>query len=58
LEQWREEVLVAAHRAGQAHPEATAEVLRRQLQLAISEERFEDAAALRDEIRRLAQSEE
>jgi hypothetical protein len=58
LEQWREEVLVAAHRTGKAHPEATAEVLRRQLQQAVAEERFEDAAALRDEIRRLAQSEE
>ncbi len=58
LEQWREEVLVAAHRSGKAHPAATAEVLRRQLQQAVAEERFEDAAALRDEIRRLSQSEE
>ncbi len=58
LEQWREEVLVAAHRSGKADPFATVELLRRQLQRAVAEERFEDAATLRDEIRRLSQTEE
>jgi hypothetical protein len=57
LEQWRDEVLVAAHRAGQADSQSTAEILRRRLQEAIAEERFEDAAALRDEIRRLSEEE-
>jgi hypothetical protein len=53
LEQWREEVLVSADQAGQAEPRSTLEILRRRLQEAISEERFEDAAALRDQIREL-----
>ncbi len=57
LEQWREEVLVAAHRSGQTDPQSTAEILRRRLQQAVAEERFEDAAALRDEIRKLSQQE-
>lgn len=55
LEQWREQVLLAAHQAGQAEPGGTIEILRRRLQEAVAEERFEDAAELRDQIRRLAE---
>jgi hypothetical protein len=57
LEQWREEVLVAAHQAGQAEPYSSVEILRRRLSEAVAEERFEDAAALRDQIRRMSQEE-
>jgi hypothetical protein len=57
LEQWREEVLVAADQAGQAEPRSAMEILRRRLAKAVAEERFEDAAALRDEIHRLSQEE-
>jgi hypothetical protein len=58
LEQWREEVLLAAHQAGQAEPQSTLEILRRRLHEAVAEERFEDAADLRDQIRRLMEEEE
>lgn len=52
LEQWREEVLEMAKQAGQTRPESPLEALRRRLQEAIAAERFEEAAELRDEIRR------
>jgi len=58
LEQWREQVLLEAHKAGQAEPYSTVEVLRRRLRDAVAQERFEDAAALRDEIRRLSEQEQ
>jgi hypothetical protein len=58
LEQWREQVLLEADQAGQAEPYSTVEVLRRRLRDAVAQERFEDAAALRDEIRRLSEQEE
>jgi hypothetical protein len=52
LEQWREEVLEMAKQAGHARPESPLEALRRRLNQAIAAERFEEAAELRDEIRR------
>jgi hypothetical protein len=55
LERWRDEV--AAQTPGPpAEPPDPMEQLREQLQRAISEERFEDAAQLRDDIRRLSES--
>lgn len=54
LERWREEVLLEKRRSGIVDPKDLAEDLRRQLQEAVAEENFEEAARLRDEIRRLA----
>jgi excinuclease UvrABC nuclease subunit len=54
LEQWREEVLQVIRRSRAATPEDLAEDLRQQLQAAVASENFEEAARLRDEIRRLA----
>lgn len=53
LERWRDEVLQEKRRAGVAEPGELAAELRRQLQAAVAEEDFEQAARLRDEIRRL-----
>jgi hypothetical protein len=52
LLRWREEL--AAKKSGQplAEPQSPLDRLHRELEQAVSEERFEDAARLRDEIRR------
>lgn len=56
LEKWREEVLLEESRTGHARPESVLDVLRRRLQEAVAAERFEEAARLRDEIRRFSES--
>ncbi|MGO8750013.1 MAG: UvrB/UvrC motif-containing protein [Thermoguttaceae bacterium] len=53
LEQWREEVLAHAAEQPGGDPSLRLEVLRRRLQAAVSAEEFEEAARLRDEIRKL-----
>jgi len=55
LERWRDEVLRKAARSGRGRPEHVLEGLRRQLQEAVARERFEEAAQLRDQIRRLTE---
>ena len=54
LERWREEILSKEERAAAARPKSTAEILRRQLEAAIAAEEFEQAARLRDQIRKLS----
>lgn len=58
LEHWREEVVAKAEQAGGTAPHGTIAVLRRRLQEAVAQERFEEAARLRDEIRRLSGAEQ
>ncbi len=55
LERWRDEVAAEAPEPMSDPPDPLVE-LREQLQRAINEERFEDAARLRDEVRRLSES--
>jgi len=55
LEKWREEVSMQQEQAERAEPAGgAAAILRRKLQEAIAAEQFEEAARLRDEIRRIA----
>jgi hypothetical protein len=54
LEKWREEILLRERRAAETRPDDAVEILRRQLREAVSAEEFEEAARLRDEIRRLS----
>jgi hypothetical protein len=54
LERWREEILGKEERAAAARPKSTVELLRRQLEAAIAAEEFEEAARLRDQIRKLS----
>lgn len=56
LEQWRDSLQREQPRPEAAEPEDAMESLRRRLQEAISAEQFEEAARLRDEIRRLTES--
>ncbi len=53
LERWREEILNQEERAAAARPKSTIQILRRQLEAAIAAEEFEEAARLRDQIRKL-----
>jgi hypothetical protein len=53
LERWREELLSTERRAAAARPKSTIDILRRQLEAAIANEEFEEAARLRDQIRKL-----
>jgi len=53
LERWREEILNQEERAAAARPKTTIQILRRQLEAAIAAEEFEEAARLRDQIRKL-----
>ncbi len=55
LERWREELLDRVSEDDLSEPEVAAEALRRRLEEAVAAEQFEEAARLRDEIRRLAQ---
>jgi hypothetical protein len=55
LEQWREEIVAMAETSQEADPAQRVLVLRRDLQAAVADERFEEAAKLRDEIRRLTE---
>ena len=54
LERWRDEILSKEQRAAAARPQSTADLLRRQLEAAIAAEEFEEAARLRDQIRKLS----
>ncbi len=54
LEHWHAEIIERDRRAAAARPKSAAEILRRKLDEAIAAEEFEDAARLRDEIRRLS----
>jgi hypothetical protein len=54
LERWRDEILSKEERAAAARPKSTAEILRRQLDAAVAAEEFEEAARLRDQIRKLS----
>jgi len=58
LVDWRAEVVAESSQADDLEPKTQIEVLRQQLSDAITEERFEEAAGLRDEIRRLSEEEE
>jgi hypothetical protein len=54
LERWRDEILNQEERAAAARPKSMIELLRRQLEAAIAAEEFENAARLRDQIRKLS----
>jgi hypothetical protein len=55
LERWREEILSQEERAAAARPKSAAQILRQKLEAAIAGEEFEEAARLRDQIRKLAE---
>jgi len=55
LEHWREEILTENDWEQESEPNTRIEILRRQLREAIQNEAFEEAASLRDEIRRLSE---
>jgi hypothetical protein len=55
LERWREEILSREEAAAAARPKSAAQLLRQKLEQAVAAEEFEEAARLRDEIRRLAE---
>jgi hypothetical protein len=54
LERWREEILNGEEAGAAARPHSAVQVLRRKLEAAVAAEEFEEAARLRDEIRRLS----
>ena len=55
IEQWRDELIDQNKQAADSQPESATKVLRRKLNAAIAAEEFEEAARLRNEIRRLAE---
>jgi hypothetical protein len=58
LERWRDEILSREEQAAAARPKSKIGLLRRKLEEAVAGEQFEDAARLRDEIRRLIEQSE
>ncbi len=56
LEQWRDEILLESSAKADVESESVLDVLRRRLQEAVADEAFEEAARLRDEIRRHSES--
>ena len=52
LERWREEIITQEEHAAAARPKSAIRILRQKLKAAIAAEEFEEAARLRDEIRR------
>ena len=58
LEHWHEEVLALQNEATASKPKSPVDILRKQLDAAINEEKFEEAAKLRDRIRRLISGEQ
>jgi hypothetical protein len=58
LERWRDEILSREEQAAEARPKSKIGLLRRKLEEAVAAEQFEDAARLRDEIRRLGKHSE
>jgi hypothetical protein len=55
LERWRDEILSREEQAAAARPKSRISMLRRQLERAIANEQFEEAAQIRDEIRRISE---
>lgn len=53
LERWRDEIVAKEERAAAARPKSAIQILRQKLDAAIAAEEFEEAARLRDEIRKL-----
>jgi hypothetical protein len=53
LERWREEIFSKEESAAAARPKSAIQILRQQLEAAIAAEEFEQAARLRDRIRKL-----
>jgi excinuclease UvrABC helicase subunit UvrB len=53
LERWRDEILGLEQRAAAARPKSAAQILRQRLEAAVAAEEFEEAAKLRDQIRKL-----
>jgi hypothetical protein len=57
LEHWRDEINGQEQQAAAARPKTAVQLLRQQLDAAVAREEFEEAARLRDEIRRLSSAE-
>jgi hypothetical protein len=57
LEHWREELLTREERAAESRPKSMEAILRKKLDAAVMAEEFEEAAKIRDEIRRLSGTE-
>ena len=55
LERWREEILSKEQRAAAARPKSAVQILRQKLEAAIAAEEFEEAAKIRDQIRKLGE---
>lgn len=55
LERWRDDIISREERAAAARPKGAAQLLRQQLDAAIAAEEFEEAARLRDQIRKLGE---
>jgi len=55
LERWREELLGKEQRAAAARPKSAVQILRQKLEAAIAAEEFEEAAQIRDQIRKLGE---
>ena len=55
LERWRDDILTREEQAAAARPKSKISLLRRKLEEAVAAEKFEEAAQLRDEIRRLSE---
>jgi hypothetical protein len=55
LEKWREEILHKEERAAAARPKSAIQILRKKLEQAVAAEEFEEAARLRDQIRKLGE---
>jgi hypothetical protein len=53
LERWRDEIVAQDERAAAARPKSPMQILRQALEAAVAGEEFEEAARLRDQIRKL-----
>jgi hypothetical protein len=58
LERWRDDILSREEQAAAARPKSRIGLLRRQLERAIANEQFEEAAQIRDEIRQINEQSE
>ncbi len=55
LERWRDELLAREEHAAAARPKTAMQILRQKLDAAVVAEEFEEAARLRDQIRKLGE---
>jgi excinuclease UvrABC helicase subunit UvrB len=55
LEQWRKEIVARQRKEAKSHGDTEVDLLREKLDAAVANEEFEEAARLRDEIRRIAE---